>query len=188
MEYKYKLKEIEIGDSDTTRGIKSTVIDKDSDTGAISWSIDYVPAFDTTFKEFNKLNKSITSLSYKTEDIIIDQIAKDIRKSFNSYRTHLRKNYNNEYNKMKIYEDNIEEISTSGGAGSYLSKYAFKLTKKNKKIKENIGATLGPGPKADLEGVKNNYYIKNFKYKLIPKDKNGNYVQKGSGLEVKNLF
>ena len=50
-----------------------------------------------------------------------------------------------------------------------------------------MGATLGPGPKASEEGVKDNVYIKQFKYKLVPKDKNGNYVQKGSGLEVKNF-
>jgi hypothetical protein len=90
--------------------------------------------------------------------------------------------------RYKLNSPKIEEISTSGGAGGYLSKYAFKLPKKQKKIKENIGATLGPGPKAGPEGVKDNYYIKKFKYKLVPKDKNGNYVQKRSGLEVKNLF
>ena len=37
------------------------------------------------------------------------------------------------------------------------------------------------------DGVKDNYMVKAFKYKLVPKDKNGNYVQKGSGLEVKNF-
>jgi len=83
--------------------------------------------------------------------------------------------------------NDIEEMSTSGGAGSYLTKYAFKLPKDYKKIKEGIGATLGPGPKASEEGVKDNYYVKKFAYKLVPKDKNGNYVQKGSGLEVKNF-
>ena len=49
------------------------------------------------------------------------------------------------------------------------------------------GATLGPGPKAGPDGVDDNYYVKAFKYKLVPK-KNGTYVQKGSGLEVKKLF
>jgi len=81
----------------------------------------------------------------------------------------------------------IDEMSTSGGAGGYLTKYAFKLPKNYKKVKEEIGATLGPGPKASEEGVKDNYYVKKFAYKLVPKDKNGNYVQKGSGLEVKNF-
>ena len=84
-------------------------------------------------------------------------------------------------------EKEVEEISTSGGAGSYLGKYAFKKPKKQKELEENISATLGPGPKAGPDGVKDNYYVKKFKYKVVPKDKNGNYVQKGSGLEVKNF-
>jgi hypothetical protein len=85
--------------------------------------------------------------------------------------------------------DKLKEISTSGGAGGYLTKYAFaKKVKTPKELEENIGATLGPGPKAGPEGVKDNYYVKKFQYKLVPKDKKGNYVQKGSGLEVKNLF
>ena len=84
-------------------------------------------------------------------------------------------------------EGEVEEISTSGAAGSYLTKYAFKKPKKQEKLPEGIGATLGPGLKATENGVKDNYYVKKFGYKLVPKDKNGNYVQKGSGLEVKNF-
>ena len=55
-------------------------------------------------------------------------------------------------------------------------------------MSKNPGSTLGPGPKADSDGVKDNYYVKKFQYKLVPKNKKGNYVQKGSGLEVKQLF
>jgi hypothetical protein len=85
--------------------------------------------------------------------------------------------------------DKLKEMSTSNAAGSYLTKPAFvKKIKASEEIEENIGATLGPGPKAGPEGVKDNYYVKKFQYKLVPKDKKGNYVQKGSGLEVKNLF
>ena len=96
----------------------------------------------------------------------------------------------------------VEEMSMSGGAGAYLTPYAFKPTKKKKKVKMGMpsgmvsslgeekdpGATLGPGPAASEDGVKDNAYVKQFKYKLVPKNKNGNYVQKGSGLEVKKLF
>ena len=49
------------------------------------------------------------------------------------------------------------------------------------------GEDLGPGPKAGPEGVVDSAYIKQFKYKLVPK-KNGTYVQKGSGMIVKKLF
>jgi len=49
-------------------------------------------------------------------------------------------------------------------------------------LDENIGATLGPGPKASADGVKDNSYVKEFGYKLVPKK------IKGSGLIVKQLF
>ena len=50
------------------------------------------------------------------------------------------------------------------------------------------GADLGPGPKAGPEGVTNNAYTKQFKYKLVPKNKDGTYVQKGAGMIVKKLY
>jgi hypothetical protein len=52
---------------------------------------------------------------------------------------------------------------------------------------EQPGEDLGPGPKATEDGVKDNAYVKQFKYKLVPKN-NGTFVQKGSGLEVNKLF
>ena len=186
---KYKLKEVKrkVGDVKVVDGTRSIVTDIDPQTGAVTWKIDYIPALDSTYKEFDELRKYITKLSRDIKDGVIDSIADDVKKSFNQYRTHLRKNYSEEYKKI-IREEDIDEMSTSGGAGAYLTKYAFKLPKKQEKIiPEEVGATLGPGPKASEDGVKDNAYIKQFKYKLVPKDKNGNYVQKGSGLEVKNF-
>ena len=145
-----------------------------------------------------------------------------------------------------VFGKTVDEMSTSGAAGAYLTPYAFKIPKKKKKTNEDTGglkedksdavrwfsnlkfyynkgltspdlkdpadkseykklaksffstlkeskskdpgATLGPGPAAGEDGVKDNAYVKQFKYQLVPKDKKGNYVQKGSGLEVKNLF
>ena len=103
--------------------------------------------------------------------------------------------------------------SFSGGTGGqYATPYAFRLkgqkpndkaykeigykpVKEDAKKSSNVhkqgqhpGEDLGPGPKASGDGVKNNAYVKQFKFKLVPKNKSGNYVQKGSGLEVKQLF
>jgi hypothetical protein len=83
-----------------------------------------------------------------------------------------------------------EESSTGGGGASmspgtgpqYATKYAYKLTGYEPVDESNIGASLGPGPKAGPEGVKDNYYVKAWKYKLVPKK------IKKSGLEVKHLF
>jgi len=110
------------------------------------------------------------------------------------------------FNKLKqqvvdlpLEEDEIEEISTSGAAGAYLTPYAFRLkgSKPNdkaykelgyKEVKEGVGADLGPGPKAEKDGVNKNAYVNQYGYKLVPKNKDGNYVQKGSKLDVVNLF
>ena len=53
---------------------------------------------------------------------------------------------------------------------------------------QDPGATLGPGPKAGPDGVKDNYYVKAFKYKLVPKNKKGTYVQPPSTLPVRKLW
>jgi hypothetical protein len=66
--------------------------------------------------------------------------------------------------------------SVSGPGETYGAKRAFK------KVNEGPGATLGMGPSADSEGVKDNAYVKQFKYTLVPKK------IKGSGLEVKQLW
>ena len=85
-------------------------------------------------------------------------------------------------------------MSGTGGGGASFSvgtgaQYTTpKSFKKKKDIKEsNPGSTLGKGPKASEDGVRDNAYVKQFKYKLVPKN-NGTYVQKGSGLEVKKLY
>ena len=189
MGFKYKLSEkLKVGDTEVRDGVKSTVVDIDPETGAISWDIKNVPAIGSTFKEFQDLRKFITALSRETKDEVIDDIANDIRDIFNKYRTHIRKNYPESYKRFTMNEEEVEEMSTSGAAGAYLTKYAFRKPKKQEKLPEGIGATLGPGPKATEDGVKDNYYVKKFKYQLVPKDKQGTYVQKGWGLEVKKLF
>ena len=168
MAYKYKLKEepFNVGDVETKRGVKTTVRDVDPETGSVSWKVEYVPAFDTTFKEFQELRQSLKKLAQKADDQTIDDLSNSVNKLFNQYRTHIRKNYPNEYKKV-VNEEEIDEISTSGDVAAYNTPFAFK--------------------KSGKDGVKDNVYVKKFGYKLVPKDKKGNYVQKGSSLEVKNF-
>ena len=133
MGYKYKIKELEIGDITTDSGVQSTVSDIDPETGTISWDVDYVPAFDSTFKEFQELRQYLNTLARKTNDTVIDQLSGNVNKLFNQYRTHLRKNYSDEYQKMGMNEEEVDEMSMSGGAGAYLTPYAFRIPKKKKK-------------------------------------------------------
>jgi predicted transcriptional regulator len=97
IDYKQLFQEIEVGDVQAKDGVKTTVRDIDPETGSVSWKVEYVPAFDTTFKEFQELNKFIKTLAQKTEDTTIDSIADQVTKLFNQYRTHIRKNYPDSY-------------------------------------------------------------------------------------------
>ena len=201
MGFKYKVKEIEIGDTKVTGGVKSVVTDKDPETGAISWSIDYVPNLTKLVEDSTELVDTAKSVYQRAKDdkkfLDIYEQAKQLR---NIIRSHVRNNYPEDYKKA-IREEEVDEMSTSGGAGAYLTPYAFRKKGSKPNIKaykelgykeveesaEQPGEDLGPGPKATENGVSDNAYVKQFKYKLVPRDKNGNYVQKGSGLEVKNV-
>ena len=182
---------------DLDKYYKTTSVNKQ--TGGVEHEVIELAGFGDSLEKMSDAVEALRLLM-STEDARNDQniqkIARELKDVFNKYRTHLRKSYPDQYDRIK---STLEEISTSGAAGAYLTPYAFRLkgSKPNDKVykelgytevKEGIGATLGPGPKATEDGVKDNYIVKAFKYKLVPKDKNGNYVQKGSGLEVKQLF
>ena len=379
MAYKYKLKEFEVGDVKVADGVKSTVTDIDSNTGAISWSIQQIPNIDKLVEDVDELTSTAKKVYQKTKDdkkfLDIYEQARSLR---NVIRTHVRNNYPDDYKKAmrenineessSVYkmvvdlilnaksrypvyyntsrgwvnvggtgyqggdlvtifkakqgqstniknvfykaaqtpnetkkeverlskgkisvdlegkgssailkynlreEEEVDEMSTSGAAGGYLTPYAFRkkgakaddeaytelgytvvkedesqypsfevdrnikyddmnITKgywsytgkesagrgvylnvmnqqtlgfNREDIKtfqknlpnhftiidestEQPGEDLGPGPKAGDEGVTDSAYTKQFKYKLVPK-KNGTYVQKGSGMIVKNVF
>jgi len=253
MAYRYKLKEIEVGDIEFDNGTKSTVTNIDPETGAVSWDIDYIPNIDKLVEDSMKLASTAKGVYQKAKDdkkfLDIYEQAKQLR---NVIRTHVRNNYPEDYKKA-IREEEVDEVSMSGAAGAYLTPYAFrkkgsksddeaykklgykvvkekalpvvrkKLAKvpKAKKVAskyrmkmpsglvstlgytvsedatksanihkqgQHPGEDLGPGPKAGDEGVTDNAYTKQFKYKLVPKNKDGTYVQKGSGMVVKNLF
>ena len=190
--YKYKLKEIEVGDVKVDGGVKSVVTDIDPETGAISWDVDYVPNLTKLVEDSIELAATAKGVYQKAKnDKKFLDIYEESKRLKNTIRTHVRNNYPEDYKKA-IFEEDLDEMSTTGGgAGSstftpgtgmqYATPYAFKL-KKKKKTNEGVGANLGPGPKASEDGVKDNAYVKQFKYKLVP-----NKI-KGSGLEVKHLF
>lgn len=255
MAFKYKLKEApdynlakqtgaKIGDVSYSKDGKTKFVVNsiDPETGQIGWKVINLPAFEKLNDDIDALVATAKGVYTKTkDDEKFREFYEESRLLRNKIRKHLRNEYPEEYKRMTM-EGEVDEISTSGAAGAYNTKYAFKLPKKQKKLEEgaealkvgdkltldgkegkiikvmddmvnvdfgngsiygitlsrikgfeifkenqNPGATLGPGPKSSEEGVKDNYYVKKFKYQLVPKDKNGNYVQKGSGLEVKNF-
>lgn len=190
----------------------------DKETGQIGWKVIELPAFDKLNDDVDSLVSTAKGVYTKTkDDEEFRKIYEEARLLRNKIRKHLRNEYPDEYKRMTM-EGEIDEMSTTGGgAGSatfsagtgmqYATPYAFKKRKKKSKYKMKTpsgvvsslgytmgegklgdGADLGPGSKAGPDGVTNSAYTKQFKYKLVPKTKDGTYVQKGSGMIVKNLF
>ena len=219
--YKYKLKEapednlpkvnkndkFKVGDIAIDNDTKSTVTAIDPETGRISWGIQKLPNLEELFDTSTELTQVAKDVYIKTKsDKKLRLIYDEARALRNKIRTHIRNEYPEEYRRitMKINEEDLDEISTTGGGAGAASfspgtgaKYAtpFAFRKKGQKAndkaykkigykadKEDVGADLGPGPKAGPDGVTDNTYVKQFAYKLVPKK------IKGSGMIVKQLF
>ncbi len=109
----YRLKEIDVGDVEINKGVKSTVTDIDPNTGAISWDIVNTADFTSVYKALSKAKRFLDDLDNKAEktksDPIIDKLAADIADLFNEFRTHVRKKYPEEYERVKRLKESINE-------------------------------------------------------------------------------
>ena len=164
----------------------------------------YIPDFEILLKDINRALDTLRTVA-TSDEVINDPKFGDIYKQFrllrNSLRTHMRNKYPSEYQKIKgMFE--ISGINggtatfTPGTGSNYAVPAAFNPNKKSKGTKHkyyyklgmkdvnesNPGATLGPGPKASKDGVKNNYYVKAFGWKPVAKP------HSTKGVEVKYLW
>jgi hypothetical protein len=197
--FKYRLKEAEIGDTKVVRGIKYTISDIDPETGAVEWSVESAADFESVFNYLAKATKFFDELITTPEakgDFKLRDTAAKVREAFNLLRTHLRKNYPDVYEKVKMLAETSTLASnsffTSGGEGENhtgpsprKSTYGAYTQAGYKKVNEGPGATMGPGPKAGPEGVKDNMYVKKFKYKLVDQPA---LNKAAKGIEVKQLW
>ena len=181
--FRFKLKEVKVGDTETNNGRKSTVTDIDPETVAITWSLEDVADFENAHNALVKAKKYLDSLIASPEakgDFQLRTIAKEVRDAYNQYRVHLRKNYPEEFKKVSSVNEESTIASNSGfmsggegenhnGPSPRKSTYGAYTQAGFKRVAEGPGATMGPGPKAGPEGVTKNKYVTDFKYKLVGK-------------------
>ena len=130
--------------NDLSRYFKTSGID--SDTGQISHDIINLASFGESLKELSQALSAMIALSKTSEgkmDSTIQEIVQQIRDVFNKYRTHIRKNYPDQYNTIK---DLIQEISTTAAGGGYTTPFAFNPDKKAKGAKNIYYYKLGFKP------------------------------------------
>jgi hypothetical protein len=111
--FKYKLKELKVGDTESRNGRKSTVTAIDPETGAITWSIEDVADFENAHNTLVKAKNFIDNLIASPEakgDFQLRTIAKEVRDAYNHYRNHLRKNYPEEYKKTVPLIKDVDEL------------------------------------------------------------------------------
>ena len=207
--YRFKLKEIEIGDTEIRGGKKSTVSAIDDATGRIEWDIVDAADFSSVYKALSKANDFLSTLEKEgkaKDDVVIDGFAEDIAKLFNAFRTHVRKNYPKEYERVSRLKESVNEgHGLDQGDLDYLQFIADKNpddTKLEKIVKFLSNSNILVDKTKDLskgkeveegEGIgyltpnafgkkKKNVYTSQYGYKLVPKK------IKGSGIIVKQLF
>ncbi len=115
--FKYKLKELEVGDVDYNKGTKSTVTDIDPETGRITWDIEEIPDFESVFKNLKKAKEFMDKLSRSKDlrqDATMQKIQQELTSTFNELRTHVRKNYPEDYARIKMVAE-MNTISSNSG-------------------------------------------------------------------------
>ena len=167
---------------------KTTDVDKE--TNSSTQKTIKLPSLGDSLKKMSTALKSLKGLlgtDVARNDEEIQKVLDNFKNVFNRYRTHLRKSYPDQYRQIKnqLEENDVDEVSTSSGAGSYQTPFAFNKNKnadgtdndvmvkkygyKLAPVEEGPGATFGPGPAAGPDGVEDNMLVKKFKYKLVPK-------------------
>ena len=212
-----KNNKFKVGDTAINNDTKSTVTAIDKETGRISWGIQKLPNLEELFDTSTELTQVAKDVYIKTKsDKKLRLIYDDTRLLRNQIRTHIRNEYPEEYRRitMNMNEGELDEMSTTGGGNAsftpgtgmtYATPYAFKRPKKKQKsIPENKSLKTTEeyaGKKStkstkdylnqnskDTKSLKEGIDLDAYGYKLVPKNKAGNYVQKGSKLDVKQLF
>jgi hypothetical protein len=188
--------------SDLKTYFKAT--DVDPETGAVDSQVIKLASFTDSLEKLYTATTALSDLVKSPggkDDAIVVKLYDSLKTVFNSFRTHLRKYYPDQYAAIKDKLDEISTISstsgfTSGGEGENhtgpsprKSTYGAYTQAGFKKVTEGPGATMGPGPAASETGVKNNTYVKDFKYKLVKnplKEEDTNVEQYLQDLNVQN--
>jgi hypothetical protein len=176
----------------------------DPETGSVDSQVIKLASFTDSLEKLYTATEALSALVKSPggkDDATVVKIYDSLKIIFNSFRSHLRKYYPDQYEAIKNKLDEMSTISSnsgfiSGGEGENhtgpsprKSTYGAYTQAGFKKVTEGPGATLGFGPKAGPEGVTKNKYVTDFKYKLVKnplKEEDTNVEQYLQDLNVVN--
>jgi hypothetical protein len=176
----------------------------DPETGSVDSQVIKLASFTDSLEKLYTATEALSALVKSPggkDDAVVVKLYDDLKILFNTFRTHIRKYYPDQYEAIKNKLDEMSTISSnsgfvSGGEGENhtgpsprKSTYGAYTQAGFKKVTEGPGATLGFGPKAGPEGVTKNKYVTDFKYKLVKtplKEEDTNVEQYLQDLNVVN--
>ena len=109
----------------------------DPETGGVKSKVVYKRSFANMVKDIEAEAIDMQKLSDENpDDLVIYKIAEELKEISNKFRTHVRKNYPDEYKKIK--EEELEEANVTGTGASfnagnsmaYATPFAFKKKRK----------------------------------------------------------
>jgi hypothetical protein len=157
-------------------------IDVNPETGSVNSQVIKLASFTDSLEKLYTATEALSALVKSPggkDDAVVVKLYDNLKILFNTFRTHLRKYYPDQYEAIKNKLDEISTIAsnsgfTSGGEGENhtgpsprKSTYGAYTQAGFKKVTEGPGATMGPGPKAGPTGVTKNKYVTDFKYTLV---------------------
>jgi hypothetical protein len=157
-------------------------IDVNPETGSVNSQVIKLASFTDSLEKLYTATEALSALVKSPggkDDAVVVKLYDNLKILFNTFRTHLRKYYPDQYEAIKNKLDEISTIAsnsgfTSGGEGENhtgpsprKSTYGAYTQAGFKKVTEGPGATFGPGPKAGPTGVTKNKYVTDFKYTLV---------------------
>ena len=152
--YKYKLKEIEVGDTDIRKGVKTTVSDVDPETGAITYDVENVANYSSTYKELEQAKKFLRDLEQTgkaKDDTTLDKLADELSSIFNKFRTHIRKNYPEEYERVLRLKEVVVSDNESPSLKAKI--YAEDMMRQYRKMYRIVDGNFGSEAAEEFKNI-----------------------------------
>ena len=107
----------------------------DPETGRVTSKVVRKPSISNMIKDIEAEIQDFEKLiEDKPEDVVLYNISEELKEIYNKFRTHVRKNYPEEYKKVQEASMTGTGVSFNAGAGEgYMSRYAFGDNKRKKR-------------------------------------------------------
>ena len=107
----------------------------DPETGRVTSKVVRKPSISNMIKDIEAEIQDFEKLvEDKPEDVVLYNISEELKEIYNKFRTHVRKNYPEEYKKVQEASMTGTGVSFNAGSGEgYMSPYAFGDNKRKKR-------------------------------------------------------